>query len=121
MKFKSAIMALMLVLPIDTSAATCSSHAISKMQVKTGCDCSLSATKGCGDCPLQCGQPPKMIVPFSKLSTCGKGCVDANNGYSSCSLWFDSLCTCIKRLENGLATNCISSEDLTQTPPSKAI
>jgi hypothetical protein len=123
MKFKSAIMALMLVLPMDTSAAICSSDAISRMDVKTGCECATNfPSTNCVACSLpSCGTPPRVITLFGKLSTCGHGCVNGNIGCGACYLWFDSLCDCIHRLENGLNTDCISSEDLTLGPPNKAI
>lgn len=123
MRFESAILALMLVRPMFTSAAICSSDAISKMDVITGCDCATSfPSTNCGDCPLHsCGPSKKVITPKGKLFTCNDGCVDSNNGCDACFLWFNSLCTCIHRLENGDNTDCISSEDLAHGPLNHAI
>lgn len=123
MKFKSTIMALMLVLPMDTSATICSSDQISRMDVATGCDCATNfPSTNCGACPLHsCGSPPMVITPKGELSTCDHGCVNSNNECDDCFIWFNSLCSCVKRLENGDNTDCIPSEDLSQGPPNHAI
>ncbi|KFY76465.1 hypothetical protein V499_03887 [Pseudogymnoascus sp. VKM F-103] len=123
MKFKSAIIALALVLPMQTRADTCSSDEISRMDVATGCDCATSfPDTNCGDCPLQpCGSPQKVITPKGMLKTCSHGCVNSNDECDACFLWFKSLCNCIKRLENGDNTDCISSDDLSQGPPNHPI
>ncbi|KFY48868.1 hypothetical protein V495_00959 [Pseudogymnoascus sp. VKM F-4514 (FW-929)] len=120
MKFKSGIIAaLMVALVIETSADDCSSDEISRMDVATGCDCATSfPDTNCDTCPLQaCGSPQKMITPNGHLKTCGQGCVDSNSDCDACFIWFKSLCSCIKRLENGDNTDCISSDDLSQGPP----
>lgn len=123
MKFKAAIIALVVALPMGTSAAICSSDQISRMDVATGCDCATSfPSTNCGFCPLQpCGSPQTVITPKGQLKKCDHGCVTSNDECDDCYLWFNSLCSCVKRLENGDQTDCIASEDLSHGPPNHPV
>ncbi|KFY97973.1 hypothetical protein V498_01756, partial [Pseudogymnoascus sp. VKM F-4517 (FW-2822)] len=110
-------------LPIATSAAICSSDEISRMDVATGCDCATNfPSTNCDTCPLpSCGSPQSVITPKGHLLACNRGCVNCNIECDACFIWFNSLCSCIKRLENRDTTDCVSSDDLSKGPPNHPI